>query len=104
LEDAEEWGNIMNVKVQYFAIIREIVNLHDEVLTLPEGITVLDLLKIIVTRHTQLKNYVFDPKTEYPRPNLQFLLDDNLISALKGFETRITQDCTFAIIPPVGGG
>ena len=80
------------------------VNLRDEVLNLTQGITVLDLLKIIVTRHTQLKDYIFDSKTAYPRPNLQFLLDDHLISALKGFETQITKDCTFAIIPPVGGG
>jgi molybdopterin converting factor small subunit len=94
----------MNVKVQYFAIIREMVSLREEVLSLTQGITVLDLLKVVVTRHTQLKDYIFDPKTEFPRPNLQFLVDDKLISALKGFETPITQDCTFAIIPPVGGG
>jgi len=94
----------MNIKVQYFAIIREMVGLREEVLNLTQGITVLDLLKFIVTRHAQLRDYIFDPKTEYPRPNLQFLVDDNLISALKGFETSMTQDCTFAIIPPVGGG
>jgi len=94
----------MNIKVQYFAIIREMVGLREEVLNLTQGITVLDLLKFIVTRHVQLRDYIFDPKTEYPRPNLQFLVDDNLISVLKGFETSMTQDCTFAIIPPVGGG
>jgi len=94
----------MNIRVQYFAIIREMVGLREEVLNLTQGITVLDLLKFIVTRHVQLRDYIFDPKTEYPRPNLQFLVDDNLISALKGFETSMTQDCTFAIIPPVGGG
>jgi len=94
----------MNIRVQYFAIIREMVGLREEVLNLTQGITVLDLLKFIVTRHVQLRDYIFDPKTEYPRPNLQFLVDDNLISVLKGFETSMTQDCTFAIIPPVGGG
>jgi len=94
----------MNIKVQYFAIVREMVNIRDEVLNLTQGITVLDLLKIIVTRHAQLKDYIFDSKTFTPRPNLQFLVDDNLISALKGFETQLTKDCTFAIIPPVGGG
>jgi len=94
----------MNIRVQYFAIIREMVGLREEVLNLTQGITVLDLLKFIVTRHVQLRDYIFDPKTEYPRPNLQFLVDDNLISALKGFETSMTQDCTSAIIPPVGGG
>lgn len=94
----------MNVRVQYFAIVREMVNLRDEVLSLSQGTTVLDLLEIIVTRHLELKEYIFDPKTALPRSNLQFLVDDNLISALKGFETQLTQDCTFAIIPPVGGG
>jgi MoaD family protein len=94
----------MNVKVQYFAIIREMVNVRDEVVNLGQSTTVLDLLKLLVTRHAQLKDYVFDPKTEYPRPNLQFLVDDKLISNLKGFDTLLTQDCTFAIIPPVGGG
>ncbi|HUO41648.1 MAG TPA: MoaD/ThiS family protein [Methylomirabilota bacterium] len=94
----------MNVKVQYFAIVREMVGLRDEVLNLTHGTTVLDLLKLIVTNHTQLKDYLFDPKTSLPRSNLQFLVDDNLISALKGFETPMTRDCTFAIIPPVGGG
>ena len=94
----------MNVKVQYFAIVREMVGLRDEVLNLTLGTTVLELLKLIVTKHTQLKDYLFDPKTALPRSNLQFLVNDNLISALKGFETPMTQDCTFAIIPPVGGG
>jgi len=94
----------MNVKVQYFALVREMVGLRDEVLNLAHGSTVLDLLKVLATRHTQLKDYLFDPKTAMPRPNLQFLVDDNLISALKGFETPMTKDCTFAIIPPVGGG
>jgi len=94
----------MNVKVQYFAIVREMVGLRDEVLNLTLGTTVLELLKLIVTKHTQLKDYLFDPKTALPRSNLQFLVNDNLISALKGFETPMNQDCTFAIIPPVGGG
>jgi len=94
----------MNVKIQYFAIVREMVGLRDEVLDLTRGTTVLDLLKLIVMKHNQLKDYLFDPKTALPRSNLQFLVDDNLISALKGFETSMTKDCTFAIIPPVGGG
>lgn len=80
------------------------VNIRDEVVNLAQGTTVLELLKLLVTRHAQLKDYVFDPRTEYPRPNLQFLVDDSLISNLKGFDTLLTQDCTFAIIPPVGGG
>jgi len=94
----------MNVRVQYFAIVREMVNLRDEVVSLTQGTTVLDLLRLLVTRHAQLKDYVFDPKTAHPRPNLQYLVDDNLISNLKGFDTLLTRDCTFAIIPPVGGG
>lgn len=94
----------MNVKIQYFAIVREIVNLREEVLNINQGSTVLDLLKLLTTRHAKLKDYLFDSKTECPRPFLQFLVDDKLISNFDGFETPLTRDCAFAIIPPVGGG
>ncbi len=94
----------MNVRVQYFAIVREMVNLRDELFNPSQGTTVLGLLELLVTRHTNLKDYIFDPKTKLPRPNLQFLIDDSLISNLKGFDTVLSRDCTFSIIPPVGGG
>jgi MoaD family protein len=94
----------LKVKVRYFAITRELVNMREEVVDLQEGSTAIGLLKSLATRHEKLREYVFDPKTGNPRPYLQFLVDDNLLSDLKGFETTLTEGCTFAIVPPVGGG
>ena len=94
----------LKVKVQYFAITRELANLSEETLELENGTDVLHLLKILVTRHGKLRDYVFDPETGNPRSTLQFMVNDNMISNLNGYATLLTEDCTFAIIPPVGGG
>jgi len=92
------------VRIQYFAITRELVNMREEVIEVSEGTTAISLLKLLGTRHVKLGEYVFDPKTGNPRPYLQFLIDDNLITDLNGFDTALTEGCTFALVPPVGGG
>jgi molybdopterin converting factor small subunit len=94
----------LEVKVQYFASTREIVNLREEILHLDQGTKVSDLLKILAVRHSKLRDYIFDPKTGIPRPYLQFMIDDNQIANLNGYDTILPEKCTFAIIPPVGGG
>ncbi|HYW00938.1 MAG TPA: MoaD/ThiS family protein [Candidatus Acidoferrum sp.] len=94
----------MKVTVQYFAIIRELVNLREEVLNLKDGITVLELLAFLSSKHEKLKEYIIDPKTGEPRTSIQYLLGDKLISALNGFSTTLQDGSVFAIIPPVGGG
>ena len=95
---------ILKVKVQYFAITRELVNLREEILELERGTDVLHVLQLLVTRHRRLRDYVFDPTTGNPRSSLQLMVNENLISSLEGFATLLTEDCTFVIIPPVGGG
>ena len=94
----------MKVTVQYFAIIRELVNQREEVLNLKEGSTVLDLLNFVGSKHDTLKDYVFDAKTGTPRNTLQYVLGDKVITALNGFSTILQEGNVFAIIPPVGGG
>lgn len=95
----------MKVKAQYFAIVREIVGQHEEVLDLPREITVLDLLKFLATKHGEkFRQYVFDPRSGDPRPYLQFLINEESIATLNGFSTTLSENSIFAIIPPVGGG
>lgn len=94
----------MEVKVQYFAITREIVNLREEILNLDRGVKVSDVLKVLAAKHNKLRDYLFDPKTGVPRSYLQFMVNGNQISSLDGYDTALTENCTFAIIPPVGGG
>jgi MoaD family protein len=93
-----------SVNVRYFAYARELVNLREEKIELSPHSTVLDLLKLLIQRHEKLKDYLFDQKTGNPRPHLQFMVDDNQISKLNGFDTSLKNDCSFSIIPPVGGG
>ena len=90
--------------MQYFASTREIVNLREEILNLDRGVKVSDLLEVLAVRHSKLRDYLFDSKTGIPRPYLQFMIDDNNIAALDGYDTVLPEKCTFAIIPPVGGG
>lgn len=95
----------MKVKIRYFASLREITNLRDEILEVDEGTTVLDVLSLLAGRHgDRFREYVFDSRTGNPRSYLQFLLDERSISTMSGLSTVLKRDCEFAIIPPVGGG
>lgn len=94
----------MKVKVRYFAITRELTNLREEIFDLNSGTRVIDLLKLLVARHNKLKDYIFDSETGNPKAYVQFMVDDNIISNLKGYDTILTEGSTLAIIPPVGGG
>jgi MoaD family protein len=95
----------LKIKIQYFAIVRELVGQREEVIDLERKTNVLDLLKLLGTRHGEkFMQYVFDPATGNPRLYLQFLVNQESISSLSGFSTILPEDSTFAIIPPVGGG
>jgi MoaD family protein len=95
----------MKVKVQYFASLREIIGLREEILDLQENDDVRRLLEFLVDRHgTKLKEYIFDAKVGTPKQYLQFIIDGKSISTLQGLETKLHDGSTFAVIPPVGGG
>jgi MoaD family protein len=95
----------LKVKVQYFASIRELVGLREEMLEVKEKTTVLDVLEVLAKNHgEQLKEYVFDSQTGNPRSNLQFLVNEDSITSLNGLCTVLEDNSSLAIIPPVGGG
>lgn len=92
------------MKVQYFASVRELVNLREEVMDVPAGMNVRTLLDLLAAKHgDRLKEYLFD-ETGSPRPYLQFIVDEKSISEIGGLSTLLKEGCVFAIIPPVGGG
>ena len=94
----------MKVKIQYFASVRELVNLREETIDVPVGANVRTLLDLLTAKHgDKLKEYLLDD-TGNPREYLQFLLNEKSISQTDGFFTLLREGSTLAIIPPVGGG
>jgi sulfur-carrier protein len=95
----------LEVNVQFFAAVRELVGLREETVELPKGGTVRNLLDLLVEKHGQdLRNYIYDPKSGELRRSLQILVGDKPTSVLNGLSTVLTDRCVLAIIPPVGGG
>ena len=94
----------MKIKVQYFASLRELLNLREEVLDLRDGLDVAAVLTLLAERHGQkLRAYVFD-SAGAPKQHLQFLIDGKSITTLSGLKSILHDGSAFAIIPPVGGG
>jgi MoaD family protein len=92
------------VKIQYFAFVRELVNLREETFDVPDGANVRNLLDLLTAKYgNKLKEYLLDDNGN-PREYLQFLLNEKSISQIDGFATVLRDGSTIAIIPPVGGG
>lgn len=95
----------MKAKARYFAAVREITGKQEETFEVQDKTTVKDLLLILSAKYGQsLRDYIFISGTEEPVSNLNFLLDGNNVSLMNGMKTALYEGCTFAIIPPVGGG
>ena len=95
----------MKVKVKFFAMAREIVGAAEQEIELADGSSAGDLLKLLTAKNGEkFRDFVIDTKTGNPRPNLQFLIGDQLLSNLDGLNTILPDGAIFAIIPPVGGG
>ena len=95
----------MKVKVKFFALAREIVGTPEQEVELANGSTAKDLLDLLTNKNGEkFRDFIFDPKTGKPRPNLQFLIGDELLRDLDGLATVLSEGAVFAIIPPVGGG
>ncbi len=82
---------IMKTRIRYFASLREIVGLNEEMLTLPEGARVSDVRTLLLSRY----------------PRLQRTLERSACSLNHGYvssETTLQEGDEIVFIPPVGGG
>ena len=95
----------MKVTVKFFALVRELTGRREETVDLDDQATVRMLLDRLVEEHgAKFKDYMFDPTSNQPRGHLQFLIDGRNVALMKGLDTVLTEGCSFAILPPVGGG
>ncbi len=64
-----------------------------------------DLLNRLVELHgPAFKSYVMEEETGAPKGHLLFLIDGTSMNSMAGLNTRLTDDCVVALMPPVGGG
>jgi MoaD family protein len=95
----------LKVTVKFLAAAREKAGVREETLQLEGATTVLEILKALAARHgDKLKEYLFDPESDSPRPHLQFLLNGRSVSMMGGFSAKVTEDATMMIFPPTSGG
>jgi molybdopterin converting factor subunit 1 len=81
----------MEVTVRYFASHREAVGVTDEMVTIPEGTTVGELIDRLMTTH----------------PELQGLRRDTVVSVNRGVGsegTVLNEGDDVALFPPIAGG
>ena len=81
----------MNVRVQFYAQLRELIGTQELELELPHGATVRELLEDIYARHAALRRY---DKSILVAAGLEFV-DRNY---------KLTPGEEIAIMPPVQGG
>ncbi len=95
----------MKVRVKFFAAIRELATVKEEIIDLKDSTTVRKLIQVLCERHGgRFTEYVVDPSTGAPRSHLQILIDGKNLSSLEGLETRLSEGAEVALMPPVGGG
>lgn len=90
--------------MKFFAALRDIVGDWSINLSLPEGITVGEILESLAKQYGErFRSYVYDEKGSV-QDYLIFLINGESIHAMKGFETPLREGDSLVILPPIGGG
>lgn len=92
----------MAIEVKLFANFREIVG---ERIVTGYGETVDELLENLIERNSDLKDEIFDDYESKKTKNyVNILVNGRKIDFLDGMETKLEDEDTVAIFPPVAGG
>ncbi|MGA3405096.1 MAG: MoaD/ThiS family protein [Candidatus Bathyarchaeia archaeon] len=90
--------------VKYFAVMREIAGKGEETIEFAASLTLLELLKLLAIRYgMNMETYVFDRRTNTPRPILQYLVDGRTFTASQTSTTVLNDESVVSIIPTQGG-
>jgi len=95
----------MKVKVRPFGALDAIAGLKEVEVELSEGATVNTLLDELLAKFgDSFRKYVYNETTGRPKSYLHFLVDGKAISTGEGFDTKLRDGQSLAIVAAVGGG
>lgn len=103
----------MQVKILYFGLLRRVVSEKEEVVELPEGSSVRDLVAILVEKHgAEFQGRLFNQgglqasDVSEISPDVFITVDGSNISTLQGLDTELTADIDmhFVLVGPVVTG
>ena len=94
----------MKIEVKFFTSLREITGKKVDEVQLQSVITVEELLILLSEKYgKKFREYIYNTKGKVA-DFLSILVNGKNINVLQGFDTKLKQGDTVAILPPVGGG
>ncbi len=81
----------MNIRMRYFASLREVVGGNEEMLSVPEGTRAADVRALLLERY---------PRLEHALARAVCAVNHQYVAP----ETTLREDDELVFIPPVGGG
>ena len=97
----------LKVSVRFFTSLREITGKKEKPLEFSddEKVTVDKILTTLSSQYGKgFVDYVYDAESHEVKGFLQFLINGQSASTMKGLQTELKDDDVLAILPPVGGG
>ncbi|HZW58274.1 MAG TPA: MoaD/ThiS family protein [Nitrososphaerales archaeon] len=94
------------VRVMYVGIIKSILGLREEQVEMPEGTTIMTLLKYLEEKHgSKFAKQVMDPDTSI-REEALIIVDGNNIESLQGTRTPLpkSSEALVVILSSVSAG
>lgn len=94
----------MIMKVNFYATLRPIVGKKTVELTLPQGTTAIQLVRMFVQDYPLMRRELLDANEQF-LPHMKFFINGRQAEYLpEKMDTRIQPDDKVDIFPPVGGG
>ncbi len=97
----------MQFSVRFFTILREVTDKKEVTMQFAEAkkVTLNAVLKALSNCYGKpFAEYVYDLQTGQVKGFLQFFINGQSTTTLKGLDSEIQNGDVLAIVPPVGGG